>query len=154
MTPSESQNVDKKQLIWALTYLYKLNIWHYMKQEIMVVHKIKKHQNIPFPKLKIHKTQMKENISAKYVGNFVSSSGGVYEIVEDRRTKGWGKVATIKCIPRCRGCGSIPDIQFVTNFTRIKCQNKCLTKKRVKYDGLRFPTKQRKLFFFSHNKHS
>ena len=41
---------------------------------------------------------MKEVASAKYLGNFVSSTGGVRETVEDRRSKGWGKVATIEGI--------------------------------------------------------
>ena len=59
----------------------------------------KKHQNnVPRPKLKIHKSQRKEVASAKYLGNFVSSTGGVRETVEDRRSKGWGKVTTIEGI--------------------------------------------------------
>ena len=63
------------------------------------VHIGKKNQNnVPCPKLKIHKSQMKEVTSAKYLGNFVSSSGGVQATVEDRRSKGWGKVATIEGI--------------------------------------------------------
>ena len=41
---------------------------------------------------------MKEETSAKYLGNFVSSSGGVHDTVEDRRSKGWGKVAAIEGI--------------------------------------------------------
>ena len=35
-------------------------------------------------------------------------------------------------------------MQFVTNLTRIKCKNIFLPKKRVNYDKLRFPRKQRK----------
>ena len=41
---------------------------------------------------------MKEAGAAKYLGNFVTSSGGVRETIEDRRNKGWGNVATIKGI--------------------------------------------------------
>ena len=41
---------------------------------------------------------MKEETSAKYLGNFVSSRGGVHDTVEDRRSKGWGKVAAIEGI--------------------------------------------------------
>ena len=41
---------------------------------------------------------MKEAGSAKYLGNFVTSSGGVRDTIEDGRNKGWGKVATIKGI--------------------------------------------------------
>ena len=33
-----------------------------------------------------------------------------------------------------------PNMQFVTNFTRIKFQNNFLPKKRVNYNKLRFPT--------------
>ena len=46
------------------------------------------------------------------------------------------------------------DMQFVTNFTRIRCQNNCLPKKGVNYDKLPFPTKQRKLYFHIINIHT
>ena len=32
---------------------------------------------------------------AKYLGNYLSSSGGVKDTIEDRRNKGWGKVSQI-----------------------------------------------------------
>ena len=38
---------------------------------------------------------MSEADSIKYLGNIVMSRGGVTETIEDRRNKGWGKVATI-----------------------------------------------------------
>ena len=38
------------------------------------------------------------------------------------------------------------DMQFVTNLTRIKCQNDFLHKKHVNYEKLCFPTEQRKLY--------
>ena len=64
-----------------------------------VVHIGKKHKtNIPCPKLKIKNSEMKTTDSAKYLGNFVTSRGGVRDTVEDRRNKGWEKVATIKGI--------------------------------------------------------
>ena len=47
-----------------------------------------------------------------------------------------------------------PDMQFVTNFTRTKCQNNFLPKKHVNYDKLCFPTKQRKLYFHLINIHT
>ena len=69
------------------------------KTKSVVVHIGKKHKNtLPCPKLKIHNSDMKEAGSAKYLGNFVTSSGGVRDTIEDRRNKGWGKVATIKGI--------------------------------------------------------
>lgn len=36
--------------------------------------------------------------ATKYLGNIVSLNGGVRDTVEDRRSKGWGKVATIQGI--------------------------------------------------------
>ena len=50
---------------------------------------------VPCPKLKVHNDPMTECKSTKYLGNFVSTSGGIQETVEDRRKKGWGKIATI-----------------------------------------------------------
>ena len=47
------------------------------------------------PKLKVHNSEMKEADSIKYLGNIVTSNGGVADTIEDRRNKGWGKVATI-----------------------------------------------------------
>ena len=47
------------------------------------------------PDLKIHKSCMKKSESTKYLGNFISSKGGICETIEDRRNKGWGKIATI-----------------------------------------------------------
>ena len=47
------------------------------------------------PKLKVHDSDMSEADSVKYLGNIVTSRGGVTETIEDRRNKGWGKVATI-----------------------------------------------------------
>ena len=44
-------------------------------------------------------------------------------------------------------CRCAADMQFVTNFTRIKFKNIFLPKKRVNYDKLWFPTKQRELYF-------
>ena len=38
---------------------------------------------------------MEEKGCTKYLGNFISSKGGVSETIEDRRKKGWGKISTI-----------------------------------------------------------
>ena len=46
------------------------------------------------------------------------------------------------------------DMQFVTNFTRIKCLNNFLPKKRVNYGKLRFPKTQCKLYFHIINIHT
>ena len=47
-----------------------------------------------------------------------------------------------------------PDMQFVTKFTQTRFQNNFLPEKRVNYDNIRFPTKQRKLYFHIINSHS
>ena len=47
------------------------------------------------PKLNVHNSEMKEADSIKYLGNIVTTNGGNADTIEDRRNKGWGKVATI-----------------------------------------------------------
>ena len=55
----------------------------------------------------------------------------------------------------CFMCGlTFADMQFVTNFTRIKFQNSCLNKKTQKLHKLYFPTKQCKLNFHIINIHA
>ena len=49
----------------------------------------------PCPILQVHDTVMHDAESIKYLGNIVTPNGGVSETIEDRRNKGWGKVATI-----------------------------------------------------------
>ena len=38
---------------------------------------------------------MHEVESANYLGNFITSQGGVRATVEDRRSKGWGRVSQV-----------------------------------------------------------
>ena len=38
---------------------------------------------------------MQETENTKYLGNIVSSKGGNRATIEDRRNKGWDKIATI-----------------------------------------------------------
>ena len=47
------------------------------------------------PTLKVHDKNMKTVKSQKYLGDIISSSGTIRESVEERRSKGWGKVAEI-----------------------------------------------------------
>ena len=49
----------------------------------------------PCPKLSIHDGVMKEDTSAKYLGDVISCHGGVKDTLENRRNKGWGKIAEI-----------------------------------------------------------
>ena len=50
---------------------------------------------MPCPTLKVHKVNMKNATSCKYLGNTITSNGGVRATIEDRRNQGWGKVAQI-----------------------------------------------------------
>ena len=54
--------------------------------------------NTQCPELRVHMAKMHEATSVKYLGNIVTSQGGVTETLEDRRNKGWGKVAVIEGI--------------------------------------------------------
>ena len=47
------------------------------------------------PSLKLHKNIMKEVTSVKYLGDIISVSGMSQESIENRRNKGWGKIAEI-----------------------------------------------------------
>ena len=47
------------------------------------------------PTLKVHSQDMHEVRSSKYLGHVLTASGSVRETIEDRRNKGWGKVAQI-----------------------------------------------------------
>ena len=50
------------------------------------------------PTLKVHDQDMKIVKSQKYLGDIISSSGSLKESVEERRNKGWGKIAEISGI--------------------------------------------------------
>ena len=50
---------------------------------------------LPCPDLMVHKDNMKKTVSTKYLGNILSTAGGQGENIEDRRSRGWGKVSTI-----------------------------------------------------------
>ena len=50
---------------------------------------------LPCPKLKVHQETMDKKVSTKYLGNILSTTGGLSETIEDRRGKGWGNIATI-----------------------------------------------------------
>ena len=51
--------------------------------------------NQPCPTLKIHDDKMHEAQSFKYLGNTITTNGGNRATIEDRRNRGWGKVALI-----------------------------------------------------------
>ena len=65
----------------------------------VVVHIGNKHSSpLPCPKLSVDKHEMKVSQSAKYLGNFITTKGGHRDTIEDRRNKGWGKIASIQGI--------------------------------------------------------
>ena len=47
------------------------------------------------PTLKVHNDTMPVTNATKYIGNYVTSTGTNKATIEDRRNKGWGKVASI-----------------------------------------------------------
>ena len=49
----------------------------------------------PCPKLKVHKADMKQVDSTRYLGDIITSCGGAKQSVENQRNKGWGKIAEI-----------------------------------------------------------
>ena len=50
---------------------------------------------IPCPKLKVHENNMKSADSVRYLGDIISSSGAMRPCVDNRRNKGWGKLAEV-----------------------------------------------------------
>ena len=66
------------------------------KEKSVVVHIGKPSKCVlPCPKLNVHSDPMDNSQCIKYLGNLLSSKGGVQETVEDRRKKGWGKISQI-----------------------------------------------------------
>ena len=53
---------------------------------------------LPCPTLKVHNVDMQKKQSVKYLGNMLSTNGGLSETIDDRRNKGWGKISTIMAI--------------------------------------------------------
>ena len=69
------------------------------KEKSVVLHVGKKHKcKQPCPKLKVHKSEMNEVESVRYLGDVFSASGALRPRVEDRRSSGWGKLAEVEGI--------------------------------------------------------
>ena len=69
------------------------------EEKSVVIHVGKKSKcKTTCPELKVHKNKMHEADSVKYLGNILTPNGGIAETIEDRRSKGWGKVAVIEGI--------------------------------------------------------
>ena len=66
------------------------------KEKSSVLHIGKKSKcPLPCPKLKVHKDIMDQKERTRYLGNIISSKGGLSEMIDDRRNQGWGKISTI-----------------------------------------------------------
>ena len=86
-------SVEKNALINSFVEMHKLRM-HEDKSCVLHVGNVKKCEQA-CPTLKVHTQKMHETRSTKYLGNILTSAGGVRETIEDRRNKGWGKVAQI-----------------------------------------------------------
>ena len=66
------------------------------KEQYVVLHIGKEKKCLlPCPKLKVHNAPMETKNQATYLGNILSSEGGVQDMVEERRKVGWGKISKI-----------------------------------------------------------
>ena len=63
------------------------------EEKSVVLHIGKKKCQNTCPKLKVHDSEMRTAESVRYLGDVISSSGSLRPCLEDRRNKGWGKVA-------------------------------------------------------------
>ena len=50
---------------------------------------------VPCPTLRVHQEPMPKKQVAKYLGNILSTEEGLEDTIEDRRSKGWGRIASI-----------------------------------------------------------
>ena len=87
------RSVEKNAVLNSFMDTHRLRM-HKEKSVVIHVSKAKK-CSIPCPELKVHMDTMQEVEKTKYLGNFLSTTGGVKETIQDRRNKGWGKVAQI-----------------------------------------------------------
>jgi hypothetical protein len=60
------------------------------------------------PKLKVPEKDMKSAQTVRYLGDIISASGAMRPCIEDRRSKGWGKVSELKGI-----LSELPEIRRV-----------------------------------------
>ena len=87
------KSVEKNAVVNSFMETHRLKMH---KDKSVVIHVSKAKQcSLPCPKLMVHKDKMHEVDKAKYLGNYLSSTGGVKATIEDRRNKGWGKVSQI-----------------------------------------------------------
>ena len=88
-----NNSVAKNAIINSFVETQRLEM-HMDKTKVIHVGNVKK-CNQPCPKLKVHEENMHDVQSFKYLGNIVTTNGGNQATIEDRRNRGWGKVAQI-----------------------------------------------------------
>jgi hypothetical protein len=88
-----ANSVEKNSIVNSFIETHRLTMH---KEKSVVVH-VGNVRNClhPCPTLKVHSEEMQKGESVKYLGNFISSQGGLGDTIEDRRKRGWGKVAQI-----------------------------------------------------------
>ena len=86
-------SVEKNSVINSFVETHRLKM-HEEKSSVIHVGNAKKCEST-CPTLKVHSRDMHETRSSKYLGNVLTSAGGVRDTIEDRQNKGWGKVAQI-----------------------------------------------------------
>ena len=86
-------SVEKNSVINSFVETHRLRMHEY-KSCVIYVGNVKNCEHT-CPTLKVHTQIMHTSRSTKYLGNVLTSAGGVRDTIEDRRNKGWGKVAQI-----------------------------------------------------------
>ena len=93
ITKCGNNSVRKNAILNSFVETQKLTL---SKTKSVVIHIGKKQKcKQPCPKLSIHKSVMKEETSAKYLGDIITCKGGVRETLENQRNRGCGKIAEI-----------------------------------------------------------
>ena len=88
-----NNSVAKNAIINSFVESHRLKM-HMDKTKVIHVGNVKKCDH-PCPTLKVHKENMHDVQSFKYLGNIVTTNGGNRATIEERRNRGWGKVAQI-----------------------------------------------------------
>lgn len=95
-----TSSIKKNSIINSFIETQRLTLSH---EKSVVFHVGKKCKHF-CPKLKVHDKDMKSADSVRYLGDIISASGSIRPCVEDRRSKGWGKLAEIKHGGPGQGC--------------------------------------------------
>ena len=96
VTNCGEESIKKNSVINSFVETQKLEL-HSDKSVVVHVGNVNKCSNM-CPELKVHKEKMHDVESTKYLGNCVTTRGGVRATIEDRRNKGWGKVSQVMAI--------------------------------------------------------